>query len=373
MKIAFVIHSMVGGGAERVTANLANAWSGRGWEVTILTLAARSMDAYAFNPGVRRIALNAAGESASPVSAIAANLRRVWAIRRALRQVSPDVVLAMMTTANVLALLAVCGTRIPVVVSERVYPPMLPVGRAWAALRRWTYPRARAVVALTIENARWLEQNCPGSRTTVIPNPVPWPLPDGEPRLSPAGTLADGCRLLLAVGRLVPQKGFDSLLNAFARLASANPDWHLVIVGEGQDRLALETQRARMGLEGRVHLPGHVGNIRDWYARADLFVLSSRFEGFPNVLAEAMASGCPAVSFDCDTGPRDIIRSGIDGLLVPLKEGSSGLADGMCELICDDERRHVMALRATEVRERLSQPHILQLWEDLFDDIARHD
>jgi len=123
-------------------------------------------------------------------------------------------------------------------------------------------------------------------------------------------------RIVLAVGRFTKVKGFDLLIKAFAGIAIAYADWDLVILGEGPERSDLEAQVEALGLGHRVKLPGRAGNMPDWYARADLFVMSSHFEGFPLVLVEAMAHGCPAVSFDCDTGPRDIIRDEMDGRLV---------------------------------------------------------
>lgn len=123
--------------------------------------------------------------------------------------------------------------------------------------------------------------------------------------------------MLLAVGRLVEGKGFGPLIETFSRLAQDFPDWMLVILGEGPDREALEHQVQSVGLVGRIRLPGQAGNASRWYKAADLYVMSSRSEGFPNTLIEAMTHGLPTASFDCDTGPRNIIHHGMDGLLVP--------------------------------------------------------
>ena len=109
--------------------------------------------------------------------------------------------------------------------------------------------------------------------------------------------------MLLSVGRLTKQKGFDQLISHFATLARSHANWDLIILGEGEERTALEAQIADADLTQRIKLPGRVNNVSEWYADADLFVMSSRFEGSPNVLLEAMAHGVPAVSFDCPTGP----------------------------------------------------------------------
>ena len=137
--------------------------------------------------------------------------------------------------------------------------------------------------------------------------------------MKPDSVCRPGRKVLLAVGRLEVEKGFDWLIDAFSALATKYPEWDLVILGEGSLRATLEKQVQTSGLARRVFLPGRVGNVGDWYERANLYVMSSRFEGFGNTLGEAMAYGLPAVSFDCETGPRNIIRHETDGLLVPLE------------------------------------------------------
>jgi glycosyltransferase involved in cell wall biosynthesis len=175
--------------------------------------------------------------------------------------------------------------------------------------------------------------------------------------------------VLLGAGRLEPQKGFDSLLEAFAGIAQTHTDWDLVILGEGTLRTMIEQQVQVAGLEKRVHLPGLVGNVGEWYERADLYVMSSRFEGFGNTLAEALAYGLPAVSFDCDTGPRDIIRHEMDGLLVPPGD-VTGLAAALDRLMRDANLRKRFAERAVEARERFSITRIAGMWEELFERVV---
>ena len=366
MKIAIVIHSMEGGGAERVTATLANAWVGRGHDVTIITFAPRTLDLYPLDSSIGRASLDMARGSPTVLSAIARNLGRMLKLRREIGRAQPDVILAMMAISGVATGLATCGMGIPVVAAERSYPPRMPLGRAWELLRRWPYPRLAAVVSQTSECANWVVENCPGSGSRVIANPVPWPLTHGQPLLLPASVVREGRLLLLAAGRLGSEKGFDRLITAFARLERSFPGWELAIIGEGPERSALLAHANRLGLSGRIFLPGRVGNVQDWYERAALFVLSSEFEGFPNVLVEAMACGCPVVSFDCDAGPRDIVRPGVDGLLVPPKDGAPALADALASLMSDEPLRRAMGERARAVRERFSMDSILRQWDELF-------
>lgn len=365
MNLLFLIHSLSMGGAERVTVNLANHWAAKGWNISIATLTGHEEDFYPLHPSVERIRLGLAGESRGMFSALASNAARIGAVRRLLLDLRPDIAVGMMTTANVLLALAGSGMGIPVVGSERNHPPALPVGQPWEVLRRWTYGRLDALVALTKPSAAWLQQHTRARRIAVIPNAVPWPLPAGAPVRLPAELVPADRRVLLAVGRLNREKGFDLLLRAFDLIAARFPAWDLVIVGDGPERPMLEQMVRDLGLAQRVVWVGRAGNVGDWYHRADLYVMSSRFEGFPNTLVEAMAHGVPAVSFDCETGPSDIIRHEVDGLLVPAQD-RAGLNEALSRLMGDATLRTRFAARAVEVRERFSLSRVAALWEEVF-------
>jgi len=169
---------------------------------------------------------------------------------------------------------------------------------------------------------------------------------------------------ILAMGRLSPEKGFDLLLQAFAQLAGRNSDWTLAIAGEGPRRSMLEQQIAHLGLSDRVRLLGWVSQPHRLMRQARLFVLSSRYEGFPVALLEAMACGLPAVSFDCDSGPREIIRHELDGLLVPPGDVSA-LAGSIERLLRDDALRATLAHHARDVAQRFSQESFAAKWEEV--------
>lgn len=366
-RVLIFIHSLHGGGAERVAADLSAHWAQAGQDVMLVTQASAEHDAYTLHPKVRREVLNTAGEGGG-LKGILSNIQRVRALRRVIKAFAPDIVLGMMTTASVLAVLASRGLDCRVIATEHTHPPSQTLSGLWQRLRRFAYPRAARVVALTQGTAQWLEQHVPGCKLAVIPNPVHWPLPRAEPVLMPPNK---GERLrLLAVGRLHPDKGFDLLLQAYTRLAATHPRWDLVILGEGDERAALEQQVREAGLEARVLLPGRAGNVADWYESADLYVLTSRFEGLSNTLLEAMASGLAPVCFDCDTGPRAIVREGVDGVLVRPNGDVAALVNALDAVWRDDAARQRMAAQATQVRERFSAQHVLDLWQKLFDDAS---
>ena len=366
MRLLIYIHSLENGGAERVVSNLANHWASLGWQITVVTVAARMNDFYALDPAVKRISLDLADARPNLLAGIVRTLRRVRALRRVLRTVRPEVAIAAMHTANVVLAAAAWGLPgLCTIGSEHNFPPKAPMGILWETMRRHAYGRLSAVVALTQECAHWLTVHTRAHSVVVIPNAVTWPLPAHPPCIDPRTCCAPDRHILLGVGRLSAEKNFAALIGAFALLASRHADWNLVILGEGPGRAALEAQVRDTGLQGRVFLPGRVGNPGDWYSHAALYGMSSDFEGFPNTLVEAMACGLPAVSFDCDTGPRDIIRHGLDGLLVPAGEAAS-FGAALDLLMGDDDLRHAFASRATQVRERFSMPKVAAMWEALF-------
>jgi len=370
-RILFLVSSMEGGGAERVAALLSNHWAKQGHQVTLMpTFSGRGKCSY---PLDERVQLDYLADRVGSRSRSSLNkLRRLAALRQIIRELTPDVIVSFLPHVNVAAIIAAQGLGVRVVVSERNYPPATPLGIVPERLRRWAYPRASTVVVQTQQVSDWLAHCCPKAHSRVIANPVVYPLPHGEPEVEPISVISSKRRLALAVGRLHQQKGFDLLLIAFKTLAEHYPKWDLVILGEGAERESLERQRERLGLTKRVYLPCRVGNLSDWYMRAELFVMSSRFEGFPNALAEAMAHGLPAVSFDCKTGPRDLIRNGVDGLLVAPEAGPKGLADAMATLMRDDAQRQRMTEAAKAVRERFSMARISAKWDAVLE-LTRED
>lgn len=366
MKILLFIHSLHYGGAERVAMNLSSEWAAQGQDVCVVTLTSTASDFYSLHDKVDRMTLDLARVTQGPVDAILTNARRMLALRRVLKQVRPDVVLGIETRPSILAILAGLGLPCKVIATEHIHPPMLYEGRLWESLRRWTYPFADKVVALTEKSKVWLQEHCRCKSVTVIPNSISLPIPVVEPVVPPQDVVGAQRRVLLAAGRLAEQKGFDILIDSFSRIARDFPAWDLVILGEGDDRRALVAQVAAAGLGDRVLLPGQIGNMPDWYERADLYVLSSRFEGFSMTIVEAMASGCAVVSFDCDAGPGDIITHGHDGLLVRQVGDPQALADALSTLMSDDGTRALMASRARAVVDRFSVARVFSMWRDVF-------
>lgn len=368
--ILLLVSSMSGGGAERIAALLANHWAAAGNHVTLLaTYTVQTESAYVLDSRVTLRHL--ASATAMSRKGVRTQLHRLKSLRRIIRELQPDNVVSFLTNVNVAAILASWGTGVAPVVSERIHPAQFPISFTLAKLRILTYPRAARVVVQTETTQRWFATHVASADTTVIANPVAWPLDSSAPVLLPDALVAQDDKLLLAVGRLDAQKGFADLIAAYTSLRGKLNGWKLVILGEGDQRVELEALIAAAGLAEQVLLPGWAGNIADWYTRAELFVLSSHIEGFPNALLEAMSYGVACVSYDCATGPAEIIRDGIDGRLVALAAGADGLAAAINELAQDEATRTQFATQAVLVRQRFAPEKILLEWDRLLQATAQ--
>lgn len=350
------------GGAERAALQVAAGLAASGREVEVLTLRSDVPDFHAVPDGVRRRRADSAAAVDRSWWDAPAQLQRSLALRREVLAGRPAAVLAFTDLTNVAVLQALALTRVPVVVSEQIDPRSFPLGARWEALRRLWYPTAARVVLQTAEVAAWAAVERPRWKVTVAANPVTPPV------LAPEAARPEwfAARNVVAMGRLAPQKGFDLLLPVFARLADRHPDWSLTVLGEGPDRPALERQVHELGLLGRVHLRGLVNPPWDVLAAGDVFAFSSRFEGFPNALMEAMACGLPTVSFACPTGPAEIVRDGVDGLLVPAGD-LAAFESSLDALMTDGERRRAMAREAVTVVDRFGTAQVLPQWADALD------
>ncbi|MBL0373286.1 glycosyltransferase family 4 protein [Rhizobium sp. KVB221] len=352
-KVVIVLPALGAGGSEHVVNLVANHWVGLGFEVTIVTL--EPPDArpyYSFSSAIRIVRVGVPAQRASRLKAAWLAVQRVRRIRRTIQAVRPDFVLSFLTRTNVLSLIATWGSGIPTIVSERNNPEAQPFGGVWKWLQKRLYPHAFGLVTMT-EGA--LDYFAPHGRrkTWVIPNAVDLPQEWKNMR---------GGNRLTAVGRLTHQKGFDLLLEAFARIEASFPDWKLVIWGEGEDRAALEGKRRDLGLDGRVDMPGVTGRPGQWIETADVFVLSSRYEGWGIVLLEAMAAGLPVVSFNCQFGPSAMVTDGEDGLLVE-SGNAEALADALASVLADSDLRVRLSEAAVESAARYMPERILAQWD----------
>ncbi|HEY0687129.1 MAG TPA: glycosyltransferase family 4 protein [Steroidobacter sp.] len=358
-RIVLLVSSLGGGGAERVAATLGNAWARSGAEVVIVpTFLGDHRSAYPLEPGVRIVWLSDRMNSGGFIG-------KLRALRGLVRELEPEIVISFLTNVNVVALLALAGVRVPLVISERV-DPAASVEMSWVLrlARRALYQFADALVVQTNEAAmRYRALLVRPPPTIVIPNPLPASLDASSTRAAPA---ASGGGQLTAMGRLTSQKQFDLLIHAFSKAFATEQTWTLSIWGEGPLRHRLQQLIDELGLNGRVQLCGSTTQPWAVLASAQMFVLSSAYEGFPNAMLEAMALGLPCVAFDCPSGPRDLAAGDV-ALLVPPQDVDA-LARTMKALAQDSERRLELGRAAAEsVRSRFSEAAVLAQWQKIFE------
>ena len=231
---------------------------------------------------------------------------------------------------------------------------------AWGGdcLDRVVLKRYDGIVTLTQEDKEinW----CGWNNVSVIPNPV---------QLSTVKSSLTSKRLL-AIGRLVYLKNYASLIRAFSIVVKRFPEWSLDIFGEGNERRDLVSLIESLNLSDSVHLAGNQSNIKEHLPDYSLFALSSRFEGFSLVLVEALSCGLPVVSYACPCGPRDIVRDGVEGFLVPPGDETQ-LAERICQLIEDESLRRKMGTAALERAKEFSLETVIPMWTSLFEELVK--
>jgi glycosyltransferase involved in cell wall biosynthesis len=366
MHILFLVSSMSSGGAERVAATLTNAWADRGDKVTLMpTFSGRGKCFYELSQKARLVYL--ADLVSSRASTWINQIKRLRALRRFISDERPDVIISFLSNVNVAAIIASIGMGVPVIVCEHIDPFAEPAPRLLRWACKFTYPLADILMVLTdgIAN-KYIANNLVLPKIRVMPNPIFEQLLNVENYGSKDGA----AKRLLGIGRLEKQKHFDMLIKVFAKLARRHADWSLRILGEGSLRTALQKQIADLGLDSRIELPGIVSAIEKELVKADIFALSSRYEGFPMALLESMAVGLPCVSFDCPSGPREISMDGKVALLVPLND-EQALELALERLMVDADLRKTLGRQAREsVIERYSLPVVLKKWDGIFAEVG---
>ena len=332
------------GGLERVMLNLAGGFKQQGANVTLLVLHAEGPLLAQVPKGIRMIGL---GEG---------NLYyHLPAVMRVFRQCHPDAILSGSPNINILALLArrLSGAQSRLVISEHssFHSGEDRTGRRWSTrlrnpLRSVFYSQAEGIVAVSTGVAASIEAvGIPPERIRVVHNPVYTPeiLAKAQEPLEhpwPVSSLP----VVLAVGRLAAPKDYPTLLHAFAALRASHP-MKLVILGEGPERARLEALSEQLGIASDVMMPGFALNPYAAMARASVLALSSAWEGFANVLVEAMACGTPVVSTNCESGPAEILADGQFGRLVPTGDYRA-LADAIWETLQHPLPRETLHARA---------------------------
>lgn len=355
----FVINTLEGGGAERVITNLANYFHEKGYGVGIVCLN-YAPASYKPSAGIKVVYLvNRKDTTNLFYRLIYAGFTFVNLLRLLARE-KPDCVVSFMTTVNLWTGLTCSILRIPYVISERT--PLDYTINKFSYLFKWVsfilYKKSKAIVIPAkgmigpfMKNKLFRKLN----NFKTIHNPVNLFSPHLSSQVYPR-------KYILAVGRLHHVKGFDLLINAYSRLAMVDID--LVILGEGNERNNLLKQIEALGLSDRVKLIGFKNNLQDYYKQAEIFVLSSRNEGYPNALIEAMSFGCPCIAANCEFGPSEIINDRENGLLVDTNNVSE-LVNAILDLLTNPLLKQRISNNAKLINKTNSLEAISLKWENL--------
>ncbi|MCC4114262.1 glycosyltransferase [Aromatoleum toluclasticum] len=335
--IALLLPELEAGGAQRVMLLLAREFAARGHRVDLVLLQATGPLLAEIPDTVRLVDLAAREHGLGQLGFTLSSIRRLGAW---LKKERPEALLSTITGANLVAILARRAAGIPL---RLVIREAVTLENHTSTLRRramrWLYPHADAVIALTDVMAEQLVRDLavPPAKIHCIPNPVDAARirAQGDEPLAHPWLQAPDLKVVISAGRLIPQKDYATLLRAFA-LLPATLSARLIIVGEGPERARLETLAAELGIADRVTLPGFDANPWRWMARADLFVLSSRWEGHPNALLEALELGLPAVITDYDASAHSLLPTGKLGIAAVGEPNS--LANAMCATLRDGSR-----------------------------------
>ncbi len=352
MKIGIIIGCLGLGGAERVSVNLARWFIGQGSEVVFFNTKKPAEKEYDLPDGAARIlcwSKNKVG--------ITSNLRK------ALKKERPDAVIVMGTPMCVYAIPALTGLRIPTAVSERSSPGNAKIKKTTRVFSDLLVGSADAFIFQTEDAKKYFKKKI-REKGRVIPNPiVASSLPDPY--------RGERTKRFVALGRLVAEKNYPLLIDAFGRFHKTHPEYVLEIYGDGPEREKLQARIDADGLGDSITLFRSRSDVLEHVKDARGFVLSSDLEGMPNALIEAMAIGIPSVSTDCPCGgPADLIEDGVSGILVPTGD-SDALAGAIGKIADDAEFAGTLSANSVGIRERLDINVIGKEWSDVLTSILK--
>lgn len=350
MKLTLFIDSLYGGGAERVTCNLASYLVQHGHQVEILTMS-ETEKTYELDKRVSTTTLLPLEERRGKTWNTIIRFPRLW---RYLKTEKRDAYVVMLPKTTIMLLAFGKLTKAKIIAAERVDPAAYP-DRIAKLLKKYA-AKADGWVFQTDDAKKWYGDSIRNCQSIVIPNAI-------NPVFIRPRYIGEKRKVIAGAGRLDSQKNFGLLIRAFSQIASDYPEYNLTIYGKGDKEIELKQLAASLGLQDRVLFPGNIQNIADEMEKNTMFVLSSDFEGMPNALMEAMALGLPCVSTDCPCGgPRYLIQDGVNGLLVPVGNVDK-MAAAMREMLASSPKSGSLGEKARKITEKLEPNRIYGQWE----------
>lgn len=351
MKVVLFIYDLTGGGAERVTVNLANYLIKRKYDVTILTVVEDEV-AYEIDEKIKVRSLSKKEEFRGTVFN-----HMMWYSRllRFDRCEQAECYVSMLLIPTKIIMLARRFIKGKVIFSERNDPASYPLKtQRW--LKRLT-KNADGYVFQVPGAAKWYEDTVKNKKWEIIPNAV------NQDFMNIKTENRQRKQAIVAVGRLESQKNHKLLINAFARLPKEYEDYQLKIYGQGSLEAELRTQISELGMDHKVFLMGYCRNVGEKIKNAAIYVMSSDYEGMPNSLIEAMVLGLPCIATDCPCGGSAwLIQDGINGILVPARD-EKALRDAVIRILSDIGVAEKMGSEAKKIAISLNPDFIYKKWQ----------
>lgn len=346
--IYFSTGTLSSGGAERVISILANDMVKEGNKITIFMWKGNTVF-YQFDERIKIISIEEESQSTSII-------RKMLWLRGYVRKNRPDIFLSFLAIFNIVCLVTLAGLKVKTIVCERNDPRFTPLQKPLRYIRNWIYKYSDGILTQTDNNKIYFPDSIQ-KKTTVIYNPIFM-----DSCFVGSAKFAHKQKTIISVARLTPQKNQIMLIDAFAKFHEKYPEHKLYIYGEGQSREKLENHIERLKLSDFIFLPGVVENVFEFLKSAEMFVLSSDFEGMPNSLLEAMCVGLPCISTKV-SGAVDLIDDGKNGFLVDINSVTQ-LSDTMCRLAADEELRFSIAEKASTIFDILNIDIISSAWKE---------
>ncbi len=342
MKIVLVIPSLTSGGAERVISVLANTWSNL-YDITLIVWN-NDIQFYKINDKITIYDLKF--KYNNKIEKIYQEISVLYKMRKIIKNISPTFVLSFLTHCNISVLLSTLFLKNNVIISERNSPEIikLQLSKSKIFLRKLLYPYAKGIIVQSNLAKNFIKKEFQNSRVISLQNPI-----KDFNYIVNKNIIKE--KIILNIGRLTEQKGQHNLIKIFSQLNLK--DWKLIILGEGKLRQSLEEQVQKLKLTENIFLPGEVKNVDEYILKSSIFAFTSNFEGFPNALAESMSLGLTPISYDCNTGPSELIKNNYNGYLIELNNEKEFLMK-LKQLTMNESLRKTFSKNAIKVRENLS-------------------
>ncbi len=358
-KIAIVTRCMHSGGAERVIWRLMQYFLEKKYDVHLILMEAGHPIFYKIPKECDLTVI-----SCKSSKGFAKKIESYYKLRKIIKKSKADIVLSLPEDIGIYVILSLIGKKVPVVVSERNNPWVMPFKKSTRFLRKLMYPKAAGLIFQTKQAASFFSDKLQ-KKSIILPNPL-------DTENLPEPYIGEREKIIAGAGRLDPQKNFKLLIDSFAEFYKTHEDYKLVIYGEGSKRSELEQLAESKNLPaGTITMPGRVENLTEKLRTKSMFILSSDYEGMPNVVIEAMAVGVPVISTDCPSGgSAELIENGENGILVPVGDVNA-LCAAMCKLVDSPDLVMKFEKNGVAIREKLNSNVVADQWREYLENVVR--